>query len=72
VNILLSLAGLQNSILVNKKKKKRQWEVTPKGKEFAQILDTGKMHSSGTPIQQVKWYKSVLPKVQEVKNEMLE
>lgn len=54
VNLLLAEAGLQM-------KRGDVWEVTEAGREFARILDTGKRHGSGVPIQQVKWSATVLP-----------
>lgn len=54
VNLLLAEAGMQM-------KRGDVWEVTDAGREFARILDTGKKHGSGVPIQQVKWSPNVLP-----------
>lgn len=54
VNLLLAEAGMQM-------KRGDVWEVTEAGREFARILDTGKRHGSGVPIQQVKWSPNVLP-----------
>jgi hypothetical protein len=39
------------------------WVPTEKGKPHAVVLDTGKQHSNGTPVQQVKWLDSVLDEV---------
>ena len=36
-----------------------QWELTEKGKGHAEILDTGKKRSNGTPVKQIKWFKTV-------------
>ena len=36
------------------------WIPTQKGKPFATLLDTGKRHSDGTMVQQLKWRESVL------------
>lgn len=36
------------------------WVPTDSGKPFCEILDVGKAHSDGTPVKQVKWYKTVL------------
>ena len=55
-NQLLAQAGLQESIAGH-------WVPTEKGREHAFVMDTGKAHSSGTPIQQVKWRDSVLAEV---------
>ena len=54
VNLLLAEAGVQM-------KRGDVWEVTEAGRGFARILDTGKRHGSGVPIQQIKWSPSVLP-----------
>lgn len=53
VNLLLAEAGMQM-------KRGDVWEVTEAGREFARILDTGKRHGSGVPIQQIKWSPTVL------------
>jgi hypothetical protein len=55
-NQLLAQAGLQESIA-------GRWVPTEKGREHAYVMDTGKAHASGTPIQQVKWRDSVLAEV---------
>lgn len=55
-NRRLADAGLQESIAGH-------WVPTEKGRAHAVVLDTGKAHSSGTPIQQVKWKESVLAEV---------
>ena len=55
-NQLLAQAGLQENIAGH-------WVPTDKGREHAYVMDTGKAHSSGTPIQQVKWRDSVLAEV---------
>ncbi|KQQ40432.1 hypothetical protein ASF61_06675 [Duganella sp. Leaf126] len=49
-------AGLQESIAGH-------WVPTEKGRQHAVVLDTGKAHGNGTPIQQVKWKDSVLAEV---------
>jgi len=36
------------------------WSPTEKGKPFAVFLDTGKKHSDGTPITQLKWLSSII------------
>ncbi len=57
VNTLLCEAGLQVRI-------DKQWELTEAGKTYAELLDTGKSHSNGTPVKQIKWYASVADCVQ--------
>lgn len=44
---------------------KFEWRLTEKGKEYGVYLDTGKVHSNGTPIQQIKWRESVIPLIQQ-------
>ena len=44
---------------------KFEWRLTEKGKEYGVYLDTGKVHSNGTPIQQIKWRESVISLVQQ-------
>lgn len=39
------------------------WQVTEKGGPHSVLLDTGKKHSSGTPIQQLRWLHTVLDAV---------
>ena len=36
------------------------WVPTEKGKPYAVFLDTGKRHSDGTPITQLKWLSSIV------------
>lgn len=55
-NQLLVQAGLQESVAGH-------WVPTEKGRAHAAVLDTGKEHGNGTPIQQVKWRDSVLAEV---------
>lgn len=58
INHILNKMGLQNQIV--SKKGHKTWVLTEKGKEFGVYLDTGKSHSNGTPIQQIKWKESVI------------
>jgi len=39
------------------------WHLTDSGKAFGVYLDTGKNHSNGTPVQQIKWKHSVLKEI---------
>lgn len=52
VNKLLEIGGYQV-------KSGGQWLPTEKGKAHAVLLDTGKRHSSGVMIQQLKWKETV-------------
>ena len=54
VNHMLADAGLQYRLPDGK------WVLTELGKQYGVILDTGKRHSAGTPITQLKWYQNVL------------
>lgn len=54
VNLLLAGAGLQARV-------GEHWKPLDAGKDFARLLDTGKKHSDGVPVQQVKWSDTVLP-----------
>lgn len=56
MNKMLESAGLQELIAGH-------WVPTERGRAHAVVLDTGKAHGSGTPIQQVKWKDSVLDEV---------
>lgn len=53
VNKLLEIGGYQV-------KSGGQWLPTEKGRTHAVLLDTGKRHSSGVMIQQLKWKETVL------------
>ena len=53
VNLILAVRGFQI-------KEMGHWAPTEKGKAFAALLDTGKRHSNGTMIQQLKWKETVL------------
>lgn len=55
-NRMLADAGLQERI-------GEHWVPTAKGRPHAMVLDTGKAHSNGTPVQQVKWLDSVMGEV---------
>jgi hypothetical protein len=55
-NQLLADAGLQQNVAGH-------WVLTEKGRPHASVLDAGKAHGSGAPIQQVKWRDSVLGEV---------
>jgi Rha family phage regulatory protein len=52
INKLLEASGLQ--IKVDK-----EWVPTEIGLSHAEMLDTGKNHSNGTPVKQIKWFSSV-------------
>lgn len=42
-------------------KNRLQWALTKAGESHGVYLDTGKKHSDGTPVRQVKWNATVLP-----------
>lgn len=52
-NKKLEEAGLQTKI-------SKQWLPTELGKEYSRLLDTGKKHSNGTPIIQIKWFPTTI------------
>jgi prophage antirepressor-like protein len=54
VNLLLAGAGLQAKV-------GEHWKPLEAGRDFARLYDTGKKHSNGVPVQQVKWSDTVLP-----------
>jgi len=60
INKGLEKAGLQTK--QRDYKDRPVWEVTPKGKEFCQLIDTGKKKGSGSTILQIKWSSSILDK----------
>lgn len=57
VNTLLAQAGFQAKV-------EKSWELLQPGRQYAMIYDTGKKHSDGVPIQQVKWSAAVLDVLQ--------
>lgn len=57
VNKLLEAAGLQIKI-------DTLWVPTDQGQPLCEILDTGKAHNSGASVKQVKWYQTVLGRLQ--------
>ena len=58
VNPILIGLGLQTKH--EDYKNRVYYELSKKGKQYAQFLDTGKKHSNGAPVTQIKWYSSVL------------
>lgn len=55
-NLLFEAAGLQT-------KEFDQWLPTDKAQGLFEWLDTGKRHSNGTPVKQIKWFSTVLDAV---------
>ena len=53
INIALQEIGLQKKIGF-------VWVITDEGKKYAVLLDTTKKHTSGAPVQQIKWKDSVI------------
>jgi prophage antirepressor-like protein len=53
VNEILAGAGLQHKV-------SGRWEAIEDGLTYAVMQDTGKAHSDGTPIRQLKWDSSIL------------
>lgn len=58
VNKMLAGEGLQQ-------KEKKGWSPTDKGKFYSRLLDVNKPHKDGTPVQQLKWYESVVQFLQD-------
>lgn len=52
-NLALQAAGLQ-------KRESVQWVPTEKAKGLYEWADTGKKHSNGTPVKQLRWFKTVI------------
>jgi prophage antirepressor-like protein len=44
-----------------------RWIPTQEGLRYCEVLDTGKRHSTGAPVKQVKWSRSVLSLLQQAK-----
>lgn len=57
-NLLLEKLGLQ--ISMRDDKGNLLYDLTDKGKDFGEVLDTTKKHNDGTPIKQLKWYTNVI------------
>lgn len=57
-NMLLAEAGLQV-------KEGEHWAPLPAAEGFFRVLDTGKRHSDGAMVQQIKWAENVLALVQQ-------
>lgn len=57
INKLLEASGLQLSNV------KGEWVPTESAADRYQLLDTGKKHSDGTPVKQIKWYASILDRI---------
>jgi len=57
INRLLVAAGLQTKVCGH-------WLPTEAGRKFSRLLDTGRRHSSGTAVTQLKWSADVLPLLQ--------
>lgn len=53
INKKLQDLGLQS-------KKNDVWSATEEGKKYSVLMDTGKKHSNGVPVQQLKWIESVI------------
>lgn len=58
INPFLEEKGLQRGYRDHKNR--QCWELTDLGLQYAEYLDTGKKHSDGTPVRQIKWYESVV------------
>ena len=67
VNEILEALGLQTKHSYTRKGKKlHYWELTSPGEALgARYKDTGKRHTTGTPVKQIKWPTSVIALVQQ-------
>ena len=45
------------------------YELTEKGKQYGEYADTGKVHSNGTPVKQIKWYSTIFDVLTTAKGE---
>ena len=59
VNEILAGAGYQHKI-------NGKWETLPPGDIYAVMQDTGKRHSNGTPVRQLKWNSEILRVIDEL------
>lgn len=59
VNQILAGAGFQHKIA-------DKWEPLELGQPYAVMQDTGKVHSNGTPVRQLKWDSSILDVFEEL------
>lgn len=60
-NLILAAKGFQT-------REGKRWLPTDTGKPFAVLLDTGKQHSSGVMVQQLKWKESILSELENLIN----
>ena len=58
VNQCLAELGLQTGYRDHKGRP--YWEMTEQGSEYGRMMDTGKRHGDGSPVQQLKWLSSVI------------
>ena len=56
VNKMFETLGLQTKV-------GKGWKATKSGERHCVYLDTGKKHSDGTPVTQMKWFESITPLV---------
>jgi len=59
VNKIIKALGLQEKV-------GKHWQPTEKGMEFAELLATGKKHSDGTPVKQLKWKQSIVKMINDL------
>ena len=57
VNEILAGAGFQHKIA-------DKWEPLELGMSYAVMIDTGKKHSDGTAVRQLKWNSSIIPLIE--------
>ena len=65
VNKILNLHDLQEKV-------NGLWIPTEKGRQYCRLIDSGKRHSDGSTIQQIKWLESVIPVILDDDEEEIE
>lgn len=75
IGLMINLSGIKvNQLLKDKgfqidrrdSKNRIVWTPTEKGLKFSTLMDTGKKHSDGTPVQQIKWLESVIKELGDI------
>jgi len=62
INKVLIDVGYQ--VAVRDHKKRISYNVTTSGRDYSQMIDSGKKHSDGSPVTQIKWSMGILPVVE--------
>ena len=67
VNKALIAVGFQDA--VRDQRERLSYVVRDAGKQFCQLVDSGKLHSDGSPVVQVKWSMDILPMIVKTESE---